>query len=473
MRQELLASLALLAGVAGLACAQSVPSPAAQNPAPPPSAVSLGQPLPLDVPEPSPTQGKTLWTAASNPGTTPGWPTAPATPGPTFRGYADPPPPPPPLPPPGAGGPPLLDGLVPGRGGPCFWASAEYLLWWVKNEPLPTPLLTTGNPAGINPGALNDPETRTLLGGGSQGFGAFSGFRAVIGGWLDACQTFGLEGTFFFLGQNSAGSSVTSNTAGVPPLYIPYVNPLVAPPAQAAFPLNLPGAQTTVSESTSSRLWGLELRGLYNIYRNGSVHAEALAGFRYLNLHEGLDFTPTITVPNFAGFSATGSLNDSFSTSNQFYGAEIGARAGVRYGRFTADVFGTLSLGGTHEVVSIAGSKTSSTTIPGFGSFGGSLPGGFFAEPSNIGQQSKNVFAVAPEVGLQLGYQFTQHLRGFVGYNFLYISNVVRPGNQLDSTVNLTQFGGTPPVGPARPAPLFNQSDFWAQGLTFGLEFRW
>ena len=27
-------------------------------------------------------------------------------------------------------------------------------------------------------------------------------------------------------------------------------------------------------------------------------------------------------------------------------------------------------------------------------------------------------------------------------------------------------------VGPSQPSPLFNRTDFWAQGVTFGLEFR-
>jgi hypothetical protein len=55
-----------------------------------------------------------------------------------------------------------------------------------------------------------------------------------------------------------------------------------------------------------------------------------------------------------------------------------------------------------------------------------------------------------------------------------YVSNVIRPANQIDPTANTTQLLGTPPLfGPARPMPLFNQTDFWAQGITFGLEFRW
>jgi hypothetical protein len=68
-------------------------------------------------------------------------------------------------------------------------------------------------------------------------------------------------------------------------------------------------------------------------------------------------------------------------------------------------------------------------------------------------------------------------VRVFTGYNCMYWSRVVRPGNQIDTTVNLTQvpihpsFG--PLVGPAQPTVPLTQTDFWAQGIQFGLELRY
>jgi hypothetical protein len=476
VRKGLLASLAVLVGGAGLVPAQPPPAPAPPTSASSVGGVSLGQPLPLDAPAAPPANGPTMWTAANGAPVASSSSTDPPFPSPVVRGAGEPlPVPPPPPPPPPASGPPLLDVFAPARGAPCFWTSAEYLLWWVKNGPVPTPLLTTGRPSGVNPGALNDPTTQVLLGGGNEHYGPFSGFRGTLGGWLDSCQTFGLEGTGFFLGQKNVHSSVSSG-AGGPPLYIPYVSPFLFPPGDTALPLKVPGTTTLSSLSSSSSLWGAEIRGLYNFYRNDHFHAEALAGFRYLNLGESLDFDTSIHLPPMmpGSLSGTLSLDDSFQTRNQFYGGEIGARGGLRWGRVTADVFGTLSLGGMNEVLNTSGSKSVVAGVPGFPAFSGSLPGGFFTEPSNIGQQSKNVFAVVPEVGLQLGYLFSPHFRAFVGYNFLYVSNVVRPGNQIDPTVNTTQLLGTHPlIGPARPMPLFNQTDFWAQGVTFGLEFRW
>jgi hypothetical protein len=67
----------------------------------------------------------------------------------------------------------------------------------------------------------------------------------------------------------------------------------------------------------------------------------------------------------------------------------------------------------------------------------------------------------------------------FAGYEILYWNRVVRPGDQIDHNVNLSQNAVLDPkgvgtlVGPAQPAPLFNRSDFWAQGINLGLEYRY
>jgi hypothetical protein len=85
-----------------------------------------------------------------------------------------------------------------------------------------------------------------------------------------------------------------------------------------------------------------------------------------------------------------------------------------------------------------------------------------------------------PEVGVNVGYQVTTHLRVFAGYNFLYLSNVIRPGDAIDPLVDAARIPNFPlPGNPAplagitRPSPLVRTSDFWAQGISFGLQFNW
>ena len=60
-----------------------------------------------------------------------------------------------------------------------------------------------------------------------------------------------------------------------------------------------------------------------------------------------------------------------------------------------------------------------------------------------------------------------------IGYRFLYVSDVIRPGDQVSRVVN-PRLVPTSPLftgsgGPAVPQPNFQSTDFWAQGLTLGL----
>jgi len=78
---------------------------------------------------------------------------------------------------------------------------------------------------------------------------------------------------------------------------------------------------------------------------------------------------------------------------------------------------------------------------------------------------------------VNLGYRINQYVRVFTGYTFLDWSDVARPGDQIDRGVDVngvpaSRTFGVPAV-PARPAFAFHGSDFWAQGVNFGLEFRY
>jgi hypothetical protein len=137
------------------------------------------------------------------------------------------------------------------------------------------------------------------------------------------------------------------------------------------------------------------------------------------------------------------------------------------------DGWGKVALGTNVQLLDISGSQrfvSPSGTVQNF-------TGGLLAEASNIGHFSHTVFSVVPEVGVNVGYQFMPWLRGFVGYNFLYWSNVIRPGTSIDRGIDVTQIPNfplnpEPAAVPGRhPAPLFHEVGFWAQGVTFGLEF--
>ena len=72
-----------------------------------------------------------------------------------------------------------------------------------------------------------------------------------------------------------------------------------------------------------------------------------------------------------------------------------------------------------------------------------------------------------------LGAQLTPYLKVFIGYDFLFWSQVVRPGDQIDRNVNLTQALGGALAGPAAPLPQFSGTSFWAQGVSAGVELSY
>jgi hypothetical protein len=349
-------------------------------------------------------------------------------------------------------------------------------MWWVKDAPVRVPLVTTNaNPATI--AALSDPGTQIIFGEGSGrevDFRAFAGGRVTVGGWLSDEQRLGVEASGFLLERRNFIFSASSAGGTAPVVSIPFnaTQPFNFNPAGETS-LNAGGAPNNVTVSMTSRLWGAEANALWNLHRGEAFQLTALAGFRYLDLQENLTLTDTFADPFRAGGAVI--AVDGFGARNQFYGGTLGARAVFNAGRWNLDLTGTVALGSNHETVRIAGGTT--VVNNGFGFANGTTPGAVFAQRSNIGETSRDVFAVVPEVNCKFGYFVTPNFKPFVGYNFLYLNSAVRPGNQIDRNINPTQNAFfVPPgavIGPAVPVPTFRSSDYWAQGLTFGMEFRY
>jgi hypothetical protein len=301
-----------------------------------------------------------------------------------------------------------------------------------------------------------------------------SGGRFRAGYWLDDEQTCGIEGGYFFLSSRSVNFAAGSADAGSLVISRPFFNVITG--MEDSELVSVPGVLNgTVAVNLSSRLQGAELNGICNVCCGCRGRVDLLAGFRYLELDEGLGITENLAVnPSVPITGGTGFVvHDQFSTTNRFYGGQVGARAELWSGNLFVNVRGMIALGATDEVIDVAGSTV--IAPPGRAPTVGN--GGLLAQPTNSGHFTGSHFAVVPEVGVNVGYQLTEHLRAFVGYSFLYCSNVVRPGDQIDRGVNPTQLPLTTATplftGTARPAPVLRDTDFWAQGVNFGMEFRY
>ncbi len=346
------------------------------------------------------------------------------------------------------------------------WVSAEYLLWWTKGDRLP-PLLTT-SPAGTplaDAGVLGRPGTSVLFGDDRVNDDARSGGRFTGGLWLNCAHTTGIEGSFFFLGRESTDFSIASG--GIPILARPFFDVLAG--ANNSLKVAFPGLVTgNFTARETSELWGADAYLRQNICCGCCCRVDLLGGYRFMRLREDLHISETeiSSNPDDSLFGIPIFINEGFSTRNRFHGGEIGVIAEYARGRTFLRFTGKLALGGNCRTAVINGA----TRVDGLAA----ETGGFLALPSNIGTYRSTEFSVIPEVGLTLGYQATDRLRFTVGYTFLYWTNVARPGDQIDLAVNTSQ----PPLGDrlsgaARPAFSFRDADFWAQGLSVGVEFRY
>jgi hypothetical protein len=388
-------------------------------------------------------------------------------------------------------GVPMMDDGCACSAGNRLWVSADYLLWWIKDGPLPSALVTTGDPNTDNPGALG--HGGAPLFGDKADLGTFSGVRVTAGGWCDCDQTLGIEGSGFVLSRRVQSFRAESDANGNPVIAFRYLDPPDAKgvTAEDAFQASVPAGNPFgvgplaggVAVVSTSRLWGAEANAVLGFRPRGNLRLEGLAGFRYLELDENLDLSwhsqalDGATVPFLGGMFAAPSLvtsNDNFHAKTHFYGGQVGLRGEYGLGKAFVGFSGKVALGDSHEVVNVSGG---SSLLPA----GGTLvtaTAGQFAGPSNIGRLVDDSFAVVPEVEVKGGYNVTEHLRAFVGYDFLYWSRVVRPGNQVDLIVDDRQNPVNPGFDPTNPTtffprPLIQRSNFWAQGINFGLEFTY
>jgi hypothetical protein len=359
-------------------------------------------------------------------------------------------------------------GPDPGR----IYARADYLMWWFKQAHVPV-LLTTGpdEPPGVGTGILGMPGTQVVF-AGDVGGGLRSGARLTVGMWCDDdCQT-GVEASGFFIGQRSFRFLAGSNQ--FPVISRPFFD--LNAGMESAQEATRPGISTgSVSIGGPSSLWGAEIDLRCNLCETCNSRLDFLAGPRYLQLDEGLNIHESLLGQAGAGPFAGSHIDvdDHFDTRNQFYGGQVGLDYRLNRGPFSIDLVGKVALGDSHEVVSIQGAQRVVSPTGAVSTFNG----GLLALPSNSGQFTRDQFAVVPEVGVNLGYQVTDWCRLIVGYNFLYWSSVARPGDQIDRVIDVTQIpNGPTPAGPAsmvRPVGGVHSTDFWAQGVSFGLEFRY
>ncbi len=358
------------------------------------------------------------------------------------------------------------------------WVSVEYLGWTARGMNTP-PLVTTSlaGTAQVNAGVL--PNATVLFGGNNQILDDnMNGTRVRFGLWSANRPNGGVEGELFGFGTQTQTFDQTSS--GNPILARPFYNVVTGQQNSelVAFPNVLSGR---VRVDATSKLDGAAVRfrrllccnsrtGL-SWFRCDAVpvqtRLDCTFGWRYLQLRETLGITEDLTSLD-NNNPGTFLISDNFRTLNQFNGGELGVNWQGRRGYWSLDLLMRMGIGNTRQFVNIDGTTSIPRTAAG-------TSGGLLAQPGrNIGTYDRNQFGMVPELGANLGYQLTQRMRLIAGYTFIYWSNVVRPGDQIDTTVNpnllAPAINGNNFLGPTFTV---RETDYWVQGLSVGADYRW
>ena len=362
------------------------------------------------------------------------------------------------------------------------YVNLDALGFWVQKDNLPA--LATASPVGTPQavaGILGQPSTSVIIGNQSVNGGIRPGGRVQGGVWLVDGEVFAIEGHYWALATASttfsASSTFSTGATTDPILARPFFNDAPLVNAQdrviVAFPnfvvspivmLNIDGS-IQVRESSNIQSAGGGGRLSLSPYSN-PTRFFVVGGYRFFELSETLSIV-SISTPGTAPYPPGTRLTilDNFATNNIFNGGDLGLGAEFRMSRWSLAAETRLALGNMHEVLMINGAAMAQTA-----GFSLNAPGGLLAQPTNIGDFSRNRFALIPQVDVKLGYQLARALRLTVGYNFTWVSRVLRPGSQVDTNVNGSQIGGGALVGPASPTILWNESGLWLQGATAGFE---
>ena len=355
-----------------------------------------------------------------------------------------------------------------------FWIHADYLYWKIQDAKKVLPLVVEGTPAPDFTPILDNPGSSVVLGDRHVDSKWRSGGRFTLGFICgDMCQV-GVEASYFFLSKSGTEKSVFSDgSLGSSFLSIPFIDSNTG--LESSFAIARPGLFSGNAKlKVSNSMQGAELYSLTHLPYLRGWSMNIFGGFRYLNFNEKLQFQTESLFIN-PGLNDVFSTSDRFSVDNNFYGGSLGATALFKCQNILFSLKAKVGAGAIYQSTKVRGSfeinnYTGFTNVQVF-------DGGYFALPSNSGTKRRPKFSVLPEVEINVGYEIIENLALNVGYNFLYVTNVLRAARQMDRHINPTGsplYQETPnpvQVGASRPKSHMRSAGLSVQGLNVGIVY--
>jgi hypothetical protein len=296
-----------------------------------------------------------------------------------------------------------------------YWFTRGAMLGWSKGYTFPNYIRVPIATGPLAPTAANQTDGVFL-----------QGALGEAGMWFGQDQRFGAEigGAFVFQGGKRVG-----------------------PDPFFSADQNLAGLLTTEART---RFWTLDANFLQRLVNTPELKVDLLYGYRFAYLGE--DSTVAIEVPT-TGFGLL-RYNDRADTKNQFHGGQIGL--GVRY-KLDGWIFDSrvkLAMGSAITQGELIGSSRALLEY----STGKSQSRQQLAQ---LLEQDSH-FALMPSFNFRLSRQLTEHGRMYFGYEFLYLNKIARPDvilGEANAPQSANWTRGT--------------TDYWLQGITLGMEWRY
>ena len=340
------------------------------------------------------------------------------------------------------------------------WVNLDFMSLWLKGDKLP-PLVTTSDP-GTPPsqsGVYGLPTTQVLYGNGRVNRDFRPGGRVQTGMWFNPEQSVGIDGHYYQIATATQNFYSQANYGTPDPyahmLAIPTINGASGEPNSTliAHPSSSGGLSGAVAATATSDILSAGGGGRLQVWGDccGCTRIYGIGGYRFFRLNEGLTLETNRLSSQGTQRIAT---YDRFQAFNQFQGGYFGTLAQVKRGPLWLWVAPQIAIGNMYQVANISGATGPLYGTPTIGS-------GILTRASNVGHHWRDHFAYIPEVDAKIGYQITPNFVATLGYNFTFLSSVVRPGTVIN-----------PAIGGTQPTFAYNATSLWMQAATAGFQLR-
>ena len=340
-----------------------------------------------------------------------------------------------------------------------WFGSMELLLMWRKGDHIP-PLLTTGDPADTNPGALDQAGTAVLVGREKILDDLTAGGRFTLGTWIDDCCSRSLVIRAWFAGEDEFDFVTDQNQ--FPVLTRPFFDVALTPAEENTQLIALPGRTQLgqASVSAASEVYGGDLSVRQLAYSRFGGTVDLLYGYQYMRMSESLSTFSRSMDANDGTFI---SVTDSFETENVFHGAQFGVSTHYREGCWSFRGLIKVAAGSLRRERDLRGetvTQAADTFVD---------PNGLLVRSTNRGSQTEHTFGWVPELDVSLGYHYFPRFEVTAGYHVIGMTDAVQVSGLIDP--DLASNLSDPLTEPFRPTPMFRDTSFYVHGIHFGLEY--